>query len=335
MELKNIEFINSNGQGIGADLLCVKEYLSKSEKCEYKFFSSRERGNKNPFEKKGLRIRRKVFCNNISNAVCTDASVPIKLNPQAENSKRILMLIPYDYHFKLANLLYKGKRIKLKKAFSSFTHILPGSKFGAELLDNFYQIKGKVIENVNFPFSYNLTDEDKCCKIRKMIEYYFPQSKGKKIISIITTVTKSNKQSIDIKSFLDSLDENYFVLTNCIDVFEQSAEISNDYSERLGYIKSLIQSENVLYISDYLITNIGRHATAFCVTGKPVFCLRYKNNAFEKYMNSAFEKMYIDSIGDQTFNRLFCDETEQKRFRDYFSYDSNENPCEIIKSIIE
>ena len=161
-----------------------------------------------------------------------------------------------------------------------------------------------------------------------MIEFYFPKSKGKKIISIITTVTKSNKQSIDIKSFLDSLDEEYFVLTNCIYVFEQSAEISNDYSERLGYI-------NVLYISDCLSTNIGRYAATFCSTKKPIFCLKYRNNAFEKYMNREFKKLYIDSVDEKTVNRLFCNEAEQKGFQDYFSYDSNENPCEIIKSIIE
>ena len=48
MELKSVEFINSTGQGINADLLCVKEYLSKSENCEYKFLSGREKCNKNP-----------------------------------------------------------------------------------------------------------------------------------------------------------------------------------------------------------------------------------------------------------------------------------------------
>lgn len=335
MELKSVEFINSNGQGINADLLCVKEYLSKSENCEYKFLSGREKGNKNPFEKKGLRTRRKVFCNNISNAVCTDASIPIKLNPKAKSSKRILMLVPYDNYFKLANLIYKGKRVNSKKSFSNFTHILPGSKFGTDLLSNFYQFKGKIIENVNSPFSYSLFKEEKRCEARKMIEFYFPQAKGKKIISVITTVAKSNKQLIDTKKFLDSLDEEYFVLTNCMEIFEQLEEISNKYSKRLGYIKNLIQAENVLYVSDCLITNIGRHAAEFCVTGKPVFCLRYRNNAFEKYMNRKFESMYIDSIDDKTFNKLFCAYSEQKRFRDYFSYSSNENPCEIIKNIID
>ena len=73
MEMKSVEFINSNGQGINADLLCVKEYLSKSENCEYKSISGKEKGNKNSFWKKGLSTRRKVFCNSISNAVCTDA----------------------------------------------------------------------------------------------------------------------------------------------------------------------------------------------------------------------------------------------------------------------
>lgn len=338
MGIKNVEFINCYGRGFTADSMVLKDYLSNNKDCEYQFFSSHERGNKNPLIKTGLRNGRRVFCKYISNVICTDASVPLKLKPEVENSKRILMSIPYDYQFKLACLMHKNRRIKTKKTFSNFTHVLPGSKFGVELLGKAYEINGEVVDKVCFPYTYSLTNEKICSEVKKSIEFHFPESKDKKIISVITThplLIKESRQIIDLKRFLDSIDDNYFVFTNCMSILDESSKVTKNYSKCYGYIKNLIPAEDLLYVSDYLITNIGRYATAFCATGKPIACIGYENNFFEKYIKMAFPDLFIENIDRTSMEKSFNCREKQRRFKEYFSYDiSSENPCKVIKDII-
>ena len=80
------------------------------------------------------------------------------------------------------------------------------------------------------------------------MEFYFPQAKGKKILSILLVGQKPEDGSepvnlfdnFNLKKIMDYIDDDWFVITNNWDLVEISYQLPYQYSSKFGYIKNKI-----------------------------------------------------------------------------------------------
>ena len=82
----------------------------------------------------------------------------------------------------------------------------------------------KVITNVTLPLGQDICHEEKQKRILKDLQFYYPEMKGKKILTIITVgAFREEEEAFEIrklKDVLDKLKNNWFLLTNNRNILE-------------------------------------------------------------------------------------------------------------------
>lgn len=335
-----IEFVSTQGSFFEVNMQLIKDYIMKSENIDPEFaFYFKSYSKKNSVSKKGILKGRRIFCKKLNNAICVDSSLPKQLTKKAILANRILLAVSFDSSFKIANsTILKNKK---KNKFNSFNFVITGSPFQKKLFEEFFNTKAKLINDVLLPYNYELKKGDRAAALREKFEYYYPEIKNKKIITILSSKNSKNPladvSNFDLKKFLDKLDDDYFVFTNNEGLLEKASVLTNDYIRKFGYVKTHLPIHEILYFTDILITNQSVYATAFSATEKTVFCLKQKNNGFEKFMKKEYPQLYIDNIDRFDINKILSGElsNESKRFSEMFNVNSDKNPYETICNILK
>ena len=340
MKSTKVAFVSSKSRGLSPDLRAVKDYLFENlESVSFSYFTGNE-NSKNKYVKQGVKNANKEFCKNIENAICIDGSLPAKLVPAAEKGKRILISTPYDYQFKAMNGVLKGEN-KKKNTFSNFTNVIVGSPFGRDLFEKCYKIpKGEIIDKVCCPLAWKLNSEEQQKNMREKFQNYFPDIEGKKILSILFTGSLDTEENpfenFDWKALIKSLGDQWFIFTNNEDFIENAIRLGAKYRKSFGYVNQMLDSRELMYFSDCIVTNSGMYASYFSSRKKPVYCMKYNDNEFEKYMRNNYSGLFINDlngiIDKQIQKENYSD--EHRKFSEYFSYDTSINPCDTILEIL-
>lgn len=338
MESNKISFVSTRNRGLSPDLKFVKDYLADNMKDVSFSYLAVNENSENRWVKKGNKRAKKEYCENVGNAVCVDASLPIKLNKTAQEGSKIIISVPYDYQFKIMNQADSTSFVK-KKTFSSFTHVIAGSPFGKELFEKCYNIpNGRIIDNICNPMAWAMNNENEINKRKSMYEKYFPDIKGKKILSILLTGSiKENErnpyQNFDWKKLLASLGDEWFVFTNNENVLENAAHLSSKYCRKIGFVNKILDARDLLYFSDCVVTNSGMYASYFSSKKKPVYCVKYTGNAFEKYMKKNYSELFLNDLNETVNISPETFANENQKFSNKFSYDVSDNSCNKILEI--
>lgn len=343
MNKKEITFLSSRGRGLSNDLSLVKNHLITlgKENLSLRYYLNNEL-HKNPLAAHGYRRAKKSFMEGTTNVICVDASLSSKMNNLSQDGKRILLAVPYEYQFKNElQIEEKGKDFNLN-TLAQFTHIIAGSPFTASLLKKAYRLEDKVlVEEVSLPFAWDTIQEGSRQKVQHTIFSYFPQAEGKNILSLIVYGDEEKKrkdwENFDIKGFTKSLGEDWFVFTNSDYLVENAFAMSNRYKDCFGYISRMLPIPDLIYLTDVLVTNNGRLASAFSIQDKPVYVCHYNANNFEKYVKYKYPDMYFEDTKKLLEHSFVVDElTQQQRvFCSEMSYRPVENPFDKITEILD
>lgn len=339
MSKKNLTFLSTRGRGLGIDLALLKSYLSKQHTgaFEYRFYLNNEM-NKNPLAAHGYRRAKKEFCKGLTNALCLDASLASNMKNSLLDGTRVMLSVPYDYQFKNMLSLEKGKEMNLN-TFAAFDCIFAGSPFSERLLKNAYRKhENQKIMPVTLPFVWELLQEEKRQEIANKIYYYFPEAKGKKIVSILVYGDEEKKRKdwerFSIKQLIKNLGEDFFVFTNSEILMENSFSLSSEYRSSFGYINRILPVQDILFVTDMLVTNNGRFAASFSCLEKPIWACSYNRNAFEKYMEFVYPNMYFNSPEKMLQNLKEKPlTTEQKKFCSDMVYKDVVSPYDAAKEV--
>lgn len=336
MNKKEITFLSSYGRGLSNDLALVKDYIvaQSSDEFMFRYYLNNEK-HQNPLVAHGYRRAKKDFSNGMTNVLCIDASLTPQINNMAPEGQRILLAVPYDYQFKNMYLMEKkGRKFNLN-TFARFTHIIPGSPFTADLLKRAYRMEGKeIIDHVSLPLACDICSAERQKEVAESIFYYFPQARGKKILSVIVYGSEEMKrkdwESLDVKQWIKELGDEWFLFTNSELLMENTFSMGNHYKEKFGYINKILPVPDLLYVSDVLVTNNGRLASAFSILEKPVYACGYNKNYFERYMSLIYPEMYFRNAAEMCAHPFMTEEqTEtQKRFSKNMSYGPESDPCQ-------
>lgn len=342
MEYTDVAFVSAKSRGLSPDLKIVKDYLfNHLENVSFRYFTRNENA-KNRYAKRGIKNANKEFCKNIQNVICIDGSLPTKLVAEAKQGNRIFISAPYDYQFKAMNEVLKGT-IKKRNTYKNFTHLIAGSPFGKDLIKKCYKIpEGKIIDNVCCPVAWNLNQKEQQTAMREKFRNYFPDMKGKKILSILLTGKQNTKknpyETYNWKALIHSLGEEWFVFTNNEGFIENTIQLSEKYRKSFGYVNQMLDARELLYFSDCIVTNSGLYASYFSSRKKPVYCVKHSNNEFEKYMRHCYPELYIEDLKKQENIRMITEKysNRNKKFSEYFSYETSNNPCdEILRQLAD
>ena len=340
MNNDTISFLSTRGRAMNIDLKLIQDYLATTlSDINFEYFL-KNTATKVPAANQQLEKVRLSFCQNTKKLLCMDASIPIKLAPAKPDERRILTLAPYDYLFNEYLKYIENPEAEHKKTFIRCTHVIPGSPFMSELMKNFYVFdeESVLIDNLCLPFSWDIIQKSPKEKLRREFEYFYPQAKGKKILSIITVnqnFTEEIEQlfsDLNFKDFLDKLGTDWFIITNNMNLLEKAKRLSSLYSDCFGYMKGHFNVNNLLYFSDILVTNSSKHACSFAATSKPVYYLNYGKKHFGRYMKQFYPDLYLETAGELMnidYTKEILSDAE-KNFCQMFSYPESANPFEQI-----
>lgn len=329
--------------GLSSDLKYLETYLNQFGLIGdnyLRFFCKNEKGG-NAMVNQGYRDAKKDFCRDADNIICVDASLPAGRNCFKDNSNRILLAVPMEYQFK--NMLLKKKNIPKYKTFKNFTHIIAGSPFTETLFQKLYQLDDtELIGDVCLPTVWSLhQDEIRKDKVARF-NFYFPEAKGRKILSFIISGRVTGKEKFikefDIQSLFEHLGDDWFVVTNSVELLENVRVFEQNNGERFGYLKKIMQVQDLLYVSDSVVTNNGNYAAYFSTRNKPVFCIKIMNNYFEQYMKEFHPELFLSCFNDLlylNFDEQGKNSKAQSVFRSLFFYRQLKSPYETIYEILK
>lgn len=348
MNKNKFSFVSTKGRSFNLDLQVVKNYLrSAMPDAEFEYYLYKSSTKISAINKK-MNEGRRLFCADASNIICMDASIPIKMPSATEDQTRLFLAAPFDYQF---NIFLKSSEadFQKKKTFIRCTDVIPGSPFTSKLLKNCYEWEDNVTfwDDIPHPASWDILQKEKQLAARKRIEFYYPQIKGKKILSLIldgkpqstadNTEIPNPFQDFNLKEFIDKLGEDWFLITNNSYIIEIANQLPYTCSSAFGYTKNIVTVNDLLYASDMLVTNVSKHACLFSITQKPVYYLDYLQKYFGKYMKQFYSELYLENIHallNIPFEREHLSK-EQENFYHEFSYSPEKNPFETIRKIFK
>ena len=344
MNKTTISFLSTRGRAMNIDLKLIQDYLASNLSDITLEYYLKNTATKIPDTNKQLETARLSFCNNTSNIICMDPSIPVKLSPALPEERRLLTLVPYDYLFNEYLKFTENPELAHKKTFFRCTHVLPGSPFFSNFLKNFYEFENATfLDDMCLPLAWDITAKESKENVRNSLEYLYPEAKGKKILTILTVNQTTPEEmtelfsDLNLKKFLDEIGDNWFLLTNNINLLEMSGRLPLSYAKCFGYMKGIFGFDNLLYFSDMLITNSSKHACTFASAKKPVYYLNYGKKHFGIYMKQFYPDLYLETAGELT--TLDYEQTdlseEEERFCQEFAYDTFINPLEQIKNLFK
>lgn len=342
MSRATISFLSTRGRAMNIDLKLIQDYLALNLSDVTFEYYLKNTATKVPAANKQLEEARLSFCNNTRNIICMDPSIPVKLSPALPEERRLLTLVPYDYLFNEYLKFTEDPELAHKKTFFRCTHVLSGSPFFSNFLKNFYEFENATfLDDICLPLAWDITSKESKENVRNNLEYLYPEAKGKKILTILTVNQTAPEEmtelfsDLDLKKFLNEIGDNWFLLTNNINLLEMSGKLPFSYSKCFGYIKGVFGFDNLLYFSDMLVTNSSKHACTFASENKPVYYLNYGKKHFGRYMKQYYPDLYLETAGE--LMTLDYDQTElseeESRFCQEFAYNTTQNPFSSLKNL--
>lgn len=342
MKQRNISLISSQGRSFSVDLAMIKQHLQTHLSPEdpfFRYYVNNEK-SKNALANEGFLRAKREFCEEIGDTICVDTSLEPRVKNLAENGKHIMLSVPYGYLFSKMRDVQNGKNHKYK-TLKNYTHIITGSPFADEVMQKAYELEGiQIISGVSHPFAWDILQQDRIDEVRSQVEHYFPQAKGKKIVSLLVYGELKKKEKnpfadVDVKRLVDAFDKDYFLITNN-QVLEGSAYVlTGEYSDRFGFINRIMPTQDLLYVSEGIITNNSRFAACFAGKHKPVYSVAYTGTVFEKYMRENYPSLHIQDLNKEIERIADMKVTkEHAAFFDNMAYKDPKEPYKAIEDIL-
>lgn len=349
MSNNTISFVSTRGRGLNSDLQIVKnDLMAMLPDVEFQYYLNKT-ATKIPLINTKMEDARRTFCAEAQNIICMDPSIPIKIPSASEKEIRLLLATPFDYQFNIFMKNIDNPDFEKKQTFIRCTHVIPGSPFTARLLQTCYEWEDTVtfLDNIPLPISWDIAQEEQRATFRKQLEFFYPQAKNKKIVSVLLVGQKPDTEpgeepenlfkDFNLKTIMDSIEDDCFLITNNWDLVELAYQLPYEYSTKFGYIKNKLSLNEMMYVSDMLITNSSKHAGNFSVMQKPIYYLEYLPKVFGNFIRKFYPSMYLEDLNglsDIDF-KTFEYSAEQKKFCQEFSYAPTENPLKTIRELFK
>ena len=317
MSGETITFLSTRGRGLGIDLALIKSYLSKNPERypEFRFYLNDETSS-NPMAAYGFHRAKRGFCEGMTNAICLDASLEARMRRLLGEGKRILLFVPYDYQYKNMRTLESGRQ-RSRNTLAAFDYVLTGSPFSERLLRQSYRIReDQTLIPAALPFAWDLLQGERRRQVEEKIYGYFPEARGKKLVSVLVYGDEEKKrrdwEEFSLRDLFRQWEEDCFLFTNSELLMERSFSLSSRYRNRFG-----------------------RFAASYAARKKPVWACGYNDNSFEKYMAADYPSMFLNSV-DRLPELPLAGEcsAEQERFCRDMAYENPQSPYETVESLL-
>lgn len=343
MEKVNITFISSRGRGMDEELILMKNQLEKKmDNASFRYFIKQEISDNRAYVD-GLKAAKASLCQDSDHIICMDMSQNLNEEQLPKGIKKILMYIPFNYVYEAMLQKQQNVNAPLKVGAAKFTHVYPCSPFGAEILKTGYNIEGvEIIEGYCSPYAYQMAEEGYAKKEREKLSSFYPQSKGKKILSILTKSLKLAednwlREDVDIEGFIRGLGNEWFVITDSKEIVSLLRKADASLLNSFGYIRNVVYPHHALAFTDLLITNYPPFVGLQASRRKPCYVINFSNNVLEKYFQHNYPELVIDQE-DKLMNVVThakLNEELHQKVAGYFSYAPEESMTEHICSLLK
>ena len=334
MDQSKIGFLSSHKVDMHIELQLVKEYLTThSDRFTFQYCCRNER-IKNYFRKKGAVQARKYFQNEPQHLICADDSLRDKPYQKGTPFKRILLASPANYLF--------DTNAENKATLTGYSHIISTGPMITRLLKEHYDLSYcELVDRTMSPLAEYLCDPDIQASSRKLMDQYYPYSKGKKILAMFFFGKDPKEEGkifgdLDPEKLIAALGDEWFIMINSDTLMGIAEKLPARYLGSIGSTKNLCQTWKILPCCEALVTNDSLYTGAFASRRKPYYCIKYQNNLFEDYMKQNHPSLYLEKITALYDLNLDTDEYlsgHPEFFRD-FCFDEPSGSCESILKIL-
>ncbi len=339
MVSNTVSFYSVRNRGITPEIHLIKRYLyNHIDDIDFRFFI-RSEVNANEKITQMARRSREIFTRDTQHAICIDESFPRNF-PEGDYV-RLYIAEPFDHLFN--NYLSKDKSLHKRNALDACTHVMAGSPLLSRLVKKNYHFDGQqIIDDAYLPLTWNIIHNPRKEDIRKKLEYYYPEMEGKKILTLLVISNpeiggiEDRFDGDSMKKVLDSIDDDWFVLYNSLEMSLIFRNLPGEYMKKIGFTGSYLNDNDLLGVTDFLITNNGRYAVNYAGLRKPVYCLDINNMGFCDYMRIHHPGLYLkdpDEITLLDISSRDLNETE-KSFYNEACIESNGSPFERILGLL-
>ena len=186
-----------------------------------------------------------------------------------------------------------------------------------------------MLENICMPSVWEMNQKENQQRKREQLQFYFPAMEGKKVFSILLYGEARKKHwldQFDIREFVEKLGQGWFIVTNQPDIMESTYALKAVYADSFGYVNRILPVQDLLYVSDGMVTNNGRFASYFISRRKPVYCLDFKGNNFEKYMQECYPDLFLHTLS-QILNIQFSTAEWSEELEHFYSQMTYKDLC--------
>lgn len=333
-----ITFSSANARGITYELKLIQQHLVQHKGAEIRYFTAEKKPN-NPNLNVSRRKGMKYFINKRDDIISIDGSLPSKITAEETDgaTARILIAAPYDYQFRK-----QPKSAKKKKTFSGYTHIFTPSPFAKEFIEKYYDINESqtVVDGFCSPLASYINDSVNKESILEKLYRYYPKARGKKILSILRAgkYDEENPEEIgelDIGKFSEHLGDGWFIITNVLEILDSMALLPSSKTDSVCFIDKMIKNEELICISDALITNNSMLFSVFASKRKPLYLLEYKNKGIEQYIKKNYPSVVFKDyykVADEIAKETFTE--DMKKMCEALSYPPENQPYGEIDRLL-
>ncbi len=343
MSQEKITFISTRGRGMDTELKLIKNGIALAkEDVSFQYFIKNEITDNKAYVE-GLKSMKKTLIDNSDHVICMDMSINVKVSGMAKGGKRVLMMAPFNYLHEAMFQKQNNPKAPNKKGAVKFTHVYSTSPFNTELLAKTYNTKNvKIIEGFATPYAHYIADEKVKKEHRELLEFYFPNAKGKKIIAMMLRgKMEPGKEKwflpkVDWAKFLDSLGDEWFFVTDNPEILELASVLPADKYNNFGYTNRLFAGQKVCAVSDILITNYGLYAGYQASKRQPFYTMPYNNSNYERYIKKNYPELSIDN--EQQLLGIVDHATKHvelhREASEYYSYAPDKDIIEDIAKLL-
>lgn len=260
-----------------------------------------------------------------------------------QEMKRVLILTHYSQLFGAEMAVNRFHPSRFRQYHAGFTHIIPGSPFGLQLLKKTGCLNGsKVLKEMCTPFAWYLAQESSVQGAKAELAECCSGAKGKKVLSIVRTGKPNAKTEERYKDFrlsdlMERLGEDWFICTNMPEIVAGSASLPASYRSSFAFLSATWDSPEMAAAADILVTNSASLASSFSGTRKPLYLMRYNDSAFEQYISGTAKELLIEKGKD--FAGMIEPKAElsaqQEKLVSRLSYLPKTNPAAAVIKLLQ
>lgn len=346
---KNVLFLTENSDALNGNLKVLYDSITDDECNKYYYTNDKYSHKNNKFYKKPLRYLHEINLIAKSDVIFVDNYTPKLTHINISKKCRLVQLWHAGIGFKsvgYARFGIEGSPHPYRSCHRRYTDAVVDQEVLIDIYNEVFGNRREIFKSTGIPRLDGYLDKDRIKKTTEKLFKKNQQLKTKKVILFSPTYRGTNSETafydyslIDLKTIYDFCKKNNFIFIVKMHPFiKESISIPKEYAN-LIYDYSTIDINDLIYVTDIMITDYSSCAYEYSLFDRPLIFYRFDKELYEYLRPMHSVKAFTSKQSEvKTFDELMkvLEENKNVNINDRFKHikkQNNKNACEEIKKL--